>query len=196
MMEEHSFRLSSFSQNRPTANPIHTQKSVPHSSAFCAEGWEARMHAEPQRDWKNVNQFRWADRKGLNRHLHCRNSTGWQERSILRAFFPCLESVRLIPRSVEDVQNIGSSACCAIVDQIFSRGKALDPCGNVIARFACIGMFAEQPEAVYDTVNQTVRDLYTCALGPIKIDVVEILFRVAGNTVAHRVGSTGVPASP
>ena len=105
-----------------------------------------------------------------------------------------LESSPLISSAVEDVENIGSSACRAIVDEVFSRGKAFHPGSDVLRKSPCIRMFAEQPETVYDPVHQAVSSLWTCALCPININLVEVLLRLPCDPIAHRsFSSAGSP---
>jgi len=64
------------------------------------------------------------------------------------------------------VENIGPPARGAVVDQVFSCGKAFHPGGNAIRSLPLVWMFAEQPEAVSDLVDDTVGDLQTRALCP------------------------------
>jgi hypothetical protein len=52
----------------------------------------------------------------------------------------------LTPSAVEDMENIRTSARRAIVDEVFSCGKAFHPSSDVLRGSSCIGMFSEQPE--------------------------------------------------
>ncbi len=107
----------------------------------------------------------------------------WQPKS---ASLSCrLESLPLIPSAAKNVENIGSPARSAIVDEVFSCRKAFHPGSDVLRRPPGIGMFAEQPEAVDDPINQAVRNLCTCAPCPININLVEVLFRLLCDPIAH-----------
>ncbi len=107
----------------------------------------------------------------------------WQPHS---ASLSCrLESLTLIPSAVKNVENIGSPARSAIVDEVFPCRKAFHPGGDALRRSPGIGMFPEQPEAVRDPINQAVRNLWTCAPCPINIDLVEVLFRLPCDPIAH-----------
>ena len=107
----------------------------------------------------------------------------WQPNS---ASLSCrLESLLLIPSAVKNVENIGSPARSAIVDEVFPCGKAFHSGSDVLRRSPGIGMFAEQPEAVCDPINQAVRNLWTCAPCPININLVEVLFRLPCVPIAH-----------
>ena len=107
----------------------------------------------------------------------------WQPHS---ASLSCrLESLPLVPSAVKNVENIGSPARSAIVDEVFPCRKAFHPGSDALRRSPGIGMFAEQPEAVRDPINQAVRNLWTCAPCPINIDLVEVLFRLPCDPIAH-----------
>src|SRR5882762_1149049 len=88
---------------------------------------------------------------------------------------PCfLESFPLIPRAVEDVENIGPPARGAVVDQVFSCRKTFHPGSDALRSLPRVGMFPEHPETVSDLVDDTVGDLQTRALCPIGENLVEI----------------------
>ena len=102
----------------------------------------------------------------------------------------------LIPSAVEDMENIRTSARRAIVGEVFSCGKAFHPSSDVLRGPSCIGMFSEQPETVHYAINQAISSLRTRAPRPINVNVVEVLFRLPRDSIAHRrlVAPASLPA--
>jgi hypothetical protein len=96
-----------------------------------------------------------------------------------------LESSLLIPGAVKNVENIGPSARAAIVDEVFSRRKAFHSCSDFLRRSPCLGMFAEQPEAVHYAIHQAIGGFWTCSPCPINVNLVEVLVRLFCVPVAH-----------
>jgi hypothetical protein len=73
-----------------------------------------------------------------------------------------------MPRAVEDVENVGPAARCAVVDQVFSGRMAFHPGSDAFRSLPRIWMLAEQPETISELVDDTVCDLRTRALCPIE----------------------------
>jgi hypothetical protein len=75
------------------------------------------------------------------------------------------------------MKNIGPSSRGAVIDQVFSSGKAFHPGSDALRSLPRTGMFAEQPETVTDLVDDTVCDLQTRAFRPIGKNLFEIALR-------------------
>jgi hypothetical protein len=92
------------------------------------------------------------------------------------------------------MKNIGPSSRGAVIDQVFSSGKAFHPGSDALRSLPRTGMFAEQPETVTDLVDDTVCDLQTRAFRPIV--KISSRSRSAAATCNTYKKTGGMPAPP
>jgi hypothetical protein len=83
-----------------------------------------------------------------------------------------------MPSTVKNVEDVGSAASLAIIDQVLPCGEALHTGGDVACRLKTIWMRSEQPETLGDPVNYSVCSLQTRPIGPIREDLIQVPLRI------------------
>src|SRR6267142_409818 len=94
-------------------------------------------------------------------------------RNSLSPFTCSPESSPLLPRAVEDMQNIRPPPRGAVVNQVLSSRKAFHAGSNPIRFLTSVRMFAKQPETVCDPIDDAVGDLRTRSFRPIQKNLLQ-----------------------
>src|ERR1022692_70315 len=113
-----------------------------------------------------------------------RRSGGW---ALSLAVFP---SLPLISRATEDMSDFHPTAHFSVVNEIFCGRKA--PCAwlDAITFPPGFRVLSEQPETVYDGIDQSVCDIQACPLRPTSEYLVQIVLGLFRDAVSlHAFGT-------